>query len=391
MMKRDPRHIHALMTSWLSGDITQEEALYLKQLITEDPAVKAAWMEFREKFSEEDKRTKFERFEELPWVRAEEITGAPTHPKHIFKLIIRVAGLAAAVITGIVVGWYLFTKNRQPEVAQPVAKITNGQVENKKDIALQLANGQVINLSGTTDSILLKDARLNNAGKTLSYTLVNADKEPGGSASLNRLTVPIGKDYKITLSDGTEVWLNSATSLQFPFRFTGKTREINISGEAYLKVARNTKQPFLVHTQNGTIQVLGTSFNINDYDPGVLKVALVEGAVRVKAGEKELVVKPGKEAVYTVNKGIQVQAFDEEDVLAWRSGKYYFYDATLEEIISVLPRWYGIQVVIDNPSLSRERFTGMMDRNKPVQKFLDALSQTMKIRYTLDKDILHMQ
>jgi len=391
MMKRDPRHIHALMTSWITGDITQEEALFLKQLITEDPAVKAAWMEFREKFSEEDKITKFERFEELPWIPAEEITSASSHPKHIFKLIMRVAGLAAAVITGIVVSWYLFTKSRQPEIAQPVAKITNGQVENKKDIALQLANGQVINLSGTTDSILLKDARLNNAGKTLSYTLVDADKDAAGSASLNRLTVPIGKDYKITLSDGTEVWLNSATTLQFPFRFTGKTREIIISGEAYLKVARNTKQPFLVHTQNGTIQVLGTSFNINDYDPRVLKIALVEGAVRVKAGEKELVVKPGKEAVYTVNKGIQVQAFDEEDVLAWRSGKYYFYDATLEEIISVLPRWYGIQVVIDNPSLSRERFTGMMDRNKPVQKFLDALSQTMKIKYTLDKDILHMQ
>jgi len=391
MMKRDPRHIHALMTSWLSGDITQEEALYLKQLITEDPAVKAAWMEFREKFSQEDRRTKFERFEELPWTPAEEITGAAPRPKRVFKLVMRAAGLAAAVISSLLLVWYLFSKSRQPELGQPVAKIANGQVEHKKDIALRLANGQVINLSGTTDSILLKDARLNNAGKTLSYTLVDADKAAAGSSSLNRLTVPIGKDYKITLSDGTEVWLNSATTLQFPFRFIGKTRDIIISGEAYLKVAQNTKQPFLVHTQNGTIQVLGTSFNINDYDSGVLKVALVEGAVRLKAGEKDLIVKPGKEAVYTVNKGILVQAFDEEDVLAWRSGKYYFYDATLEEIISVLPRWYGIQVVIDNPSLSKERFTGMMDRNKPVQKFLDALSQTMKIRYSLDKDILHMQ
>lgn len=390
MMKRDPRHIHALFTSWLTGEITQEEALTLRQLITEDPAIKAAWMEFREKFSQEDKRTKFERFEELPWIPAEEITGAARRPKRIYRLLMR-ASLAAAVITGILVGWYRFNKSRQLNPTQPVAKVVNDQPENKKDIALQLANGQTINLSAASDSILLKDARLNNAGKTLSYTLVNADKDAAGSASFNRLTVPIGKDYKVTLSDGTAVWLNSATTLQFPFRFTGKTREITISGEAYLEVAQNTKQPFLVHTQHGTVQVLGTSFNINDYDSGVVKVALVEGAVRLKAGEKGVIIKPGLEAVYTLNKGIKVQAFDEEDVLAWRSGKYFFYDATLEEIISVLPRWYGIRVVIDNPSLSRERFTGMMDRNKPVQKFLDALSKTMKITYNLDNDILHLQ
>lgn len=389
MMKRDPRHIHALMTSWLTGDITQEEALYLKQLITEDPAIKAAWMEFREKFSTADRKDKFERFEELPWIPAEEITGAAPKPKGIFKLIMRTAGVAAAIITGIVVGWYLFTQNRQPEAAQPVAKVVNGQQEHKKDIELQLANGQTINLSSAKDSILVKDARLNNAGKTLSYTLV--DEEPAGSGSFNRLTVPIGKDYKITLSDGTEVWLNSATTLQFPFRFTGKAREIIIKGEAYLKVAQRSKQPFLVHTQHGTVQVLGTSFNINDYDSGVVRIALVEGAVRFKAGDKDVTIKPGLEAVYTLHKGIRLQAFDEEDVLAWRSGRYYFYDATLEEIISVLPRWYGISVVIDNPSLGKERFTGMMDRNKPVHKFLDALAKTMKITYRLDKDMLYLQ
>lgn len=390
MMKRAPRHIHALMTSWLTGELTQEEALYLKQLITEDPAVKAAWMEFRAKFSREDIADKFERFEELGWIPAEEITGSTPRPKRLYR-ILRRAGLAAAFISGIALGWYLLSKNRQAALTQPVAKVIDGQAEHKKDIALQLANGTTINLSAASDSILLKDARLNNAGKTLSYTLVDADKGEAGSASFNRLTVPIGKDYKISLSDGTAVWLNSASTLQFPFRFTGKTREIVISGEAYLEVAQQPKKPFLVHTQHGTIQVLGTSFNINDYDSGVVKVALVAGAVRFMAGEKEVTVKPGKEAVYTLHKGIRLQSFDEEDVLAWRSGKYYFYDATLEEIISVLPRWYGIHVVIDNPKLSQERFTGMMDRNKPVRKFLDALAQTMKITYTLDKDILHLQ
>lgn len=390
-MKFDPRHIHALMTSWLTGDITQEEALYLKRLIEEDPAVKAAWMEFRAKFSPEDILDRFERFEEQAWIPAEEITGETPKRRGGYK-VLRRAGLAAAVIIGIGLGWYLFNKSRQTGTEQPVAGMNDGQSGSKNNIALQLANGQTINLSVSTDSILLGDARLNNAGKTLSYTLVNAKTDDPGSVAMNLLTVPIGKDYKVTLSDGTEVWLNSATTLQFPFRFTGKAREISIRGEAYLKVAPHSKQPFLVNTRHGTVQVLGTSFNINDYDSGVVKVALVDGAVRFKAGEKDVAIKPGQQAVYTVSNGIRLQPFEEEEVLAWRTGKYYFADATLEEILTVLPRWYGITVIIDNPGLSRERFAGMMDRNKPLKAFLDNLSQTMKISYYFDKeDVLHLK
>lgn len=390
MMKRAPRHIHALMTSWLTGEITQEEALYLKRLIAEDPAIKAAWMEFKQQFSQEDIQHKFERYEQLPWIPAEEITGGTPRRRRMYK-IIRGAGLAAAVITGISVGIYIW-RSRTAEPIQPVAKVSNTQPGPKEDIALQLANGQTINLSRAKNSILLGNTRLNNAGKALSYTLADGNKDSIAASAINSLTVPIGKDYKISLSDGTEVWLNSATTLKFPFRFTGKLREITIKGEAYVKVAQRAGQPFLVHSQHGTVQVLGTSFNINDYDSGVVKIALVEGAVRFKTGTKDVAIKPGQEAVYTAGKGIRLQSFEEDDVLAWRAGKYYFSDATLKEIVTVFPRWYGINVVIDNPALGRERFAGMMDRNKPVTVFLDNLVKTMKLSYYFDKeDNLHLQ
>lgn len=207
---------------------------------------------------------------------------------------------------------------------------------------------------------------------------------------MNRLRVPVGKDYRVTLSDGTEIWLNSATTLQFPFKFSGKTREISIQGEAYLEIAEQAGQPFLVHTQHGTLQVLGTSFNINDYDSGIVKVSLVEGALRFKTKTKNVAITPGQQAVYAVNKNIRLQPFEEEEVLAWRSGKYYFIEATLQEIVTVLPRWYGISVVIDNPRLGGERFAGQMDRNKPLTTFLDNLSTTMKLSYYFDKEVLHL-
>lgn len=389
MMKRVPRHIHALMSSWMMGNITQEEALQLKQLIAEDPEVKIAWRKFRQKFSIEDIQHDFNRYEEQPWLPAEIITSYVRRRRRAQRRL-SLAGLAAAaVITGIVVGIWML-KHGKPETAQPVANGISSLPENKKDIALQLANGQRVNLSDEKDKIVLPDARLNNAGKTLSYTLEEKRKS-GALTSMNSLTVPVGKDYRVRLSDGTEVWLNAATTLQFPFRFSGKAREIAIQGEAFLKVAKDARRPFLVHTQHGTVQVLGTAFNINDYDPAAVKVSLVEGAVCFKTGEKDVSVKPGQQLIYDEHKNIRLQAFDEADVLSWREGKYYFYDATLKEIVAVLPRWYDIRVVIDNPALGEERFTGMIDRGMPVDKFLKALSTTMKFTHYVDQDILHLQ
>jgi ferric-dicitrate binding protein FerR (iron transport regulator) len=131
---------------------------------------------------------------------------------------------------------------------------------------------------------------------------------------------------------------------------------------------------------------------VNTYDSGIVKVALVDGAVRFAAGKENVFIKPGNEVVYTVDGGMQVQAFDEDETLGWREGKYYFSDATLREIVQVLPRWYGTNVLIDNPNLAGERFAGMMDRNKPITTFLDNLESARKIRYHFDNEgVLHLQ
>src|ERR1044072_7370170 len=389
MMKRVPRHIHALMTSWMMGNISEEDALHLKQLIAENPRVKDAWREFRQQFSINDIQDDFNRYEQQAWIPAEVITAyVTTRRRRIYKRV-QITVLAAALVAGVTIG-VLIPLNHITETAQPLAKRTNSLPGNKKDIALQLANGQLLNLSNEKDKIVLPDARLNNAGKPLSYTL-EEEKKNSELTAMNSLTVPVGKDYRVKLSDGTEVWLNAATTLQFPFRFNGKTREISVQGEAFLKVAKDARRPFLVHTQHGTVQVLGTSFNINDYDPAAVKVSLVEGAVCFKTGKRDVSLQPGQQVVYEGNRNIRLQEFDENDVLSWREGKFFFYDATLEEIVAVLPRWYGIRVVMDNPALGEERFTGMMDRNKPLDKFLQALSTTMKISYYVDHDILHLQ
>jgi len=386
-MKRDPRHIHSLMSSWIAGDISDTDALFLRQLIATDPEVLAAWEEFKKKFLPEDVHNGFLRYEDIAWLPAAEITKRG-QKKQIRKLLFYVS-LSAAVLTGLIVGGYLFYKRGVLPV-QPVAAIRDRSAA-KNNISLQLANGKTINLSEAQDNIQVPGAKLNNNGKALSYTLAGASESD--AAAISKLIVPIGKDYKIVLSDGSEVWLNSGSRLLFSLSLRGSSREITISGEAFIKVAPHPGRPFLVHTPHGTVQVLGTSFNINTYDSGVVKVALVQGGVRFKADNGNITtIKPGNEAIYRTGKDIQVQPFDEDETLGWREGKYYFSDATLQEIVHVLPRWYGTNVLIDNPDLAGERFAGMMDRNKPITAFLDNLGSARKIRYHFDNEgVLHLQ
>jgi len=384
MMSTDPLHIRALMIARLTHTISPEEEQYLDRLM-EDEAIQKEWAALQAKFSITDINEGFSRFDkEEEWLTIDEITALPSQKKRTTK-ILRYTAIAAALVAGLLVGFYFLKAGQQFNKAQNLA-ITADNNQNGKDIVLRLANGQVVNLSEQKDSIQTGMALLNNTGKTLSY------KSAAASNSVNSLVVPVGKDYHLVLSDGTEVWLNSATRLDFSFAFTGKTREITISGEAYLKVAQNASQPFIIHTPQGNVQVLGTAFNINSYDSGTVKVSLVEGAIRYQNGQQAVTLQPGTEAVDKKNKKIQIRTFDQDEVLSWKEGKYYFSDAGLPEILSVLPRWYGIEVVVDNPNLQTEVFTGGMDRNKPVTFFLDNLQKTMNLQYSFDsKGLLHIK
>ncbi|HTI11442.1 MAG TPA: FecR domain-containing protein, partial [Puia sp.] len=213
----------------------------------------------------------------------------------------------------------------------------------------------------------------------------------GKGDGLNTLTVPVGMDYKIVLADGTEVWMNSATVLQFPFAFRGETREISLSGEAYLKVAGDATRPFIVHLPQTTVQVLGTAFNVNSYDSGIVRVSLVSGAVTLKSDRQELQLRPGMEGVYSKNADLTFHSFDEKDVLGWMQGIHVFYNASIQEISRVLPRWYGLAVKLDNPRITRQRFSGFINRNKPIQDFLENLKSTHSADYYFMGDTLHLR
>ncbi len=177
------------------------------------------------------------------------------------------------------------------------------------------------------------------------------------------------------MSDGSEVWLNSSSSLRFPLHFSDSVREVFLQGEAFFKVAKNAKHPFVVHSPGAAIHVLGTSFNVHAYHSRQAIVSLVEGSVKTsaKAHSVETTLKPGLEAVIDSAQQTRVRSFKQATTLSWMKGLYYFHDKPLAEIGEVLQRWFGLTMIFNDPSLSRLPVTGAIEKDQPLTDFLSSL------------------
>ncbi|WP_130855579.1 FecR family protein [Olivibacter jilunii] len=380
-------HIIELLTRKLAGHLDPEDLQYIDRLIEVDEEVRNEFEEMKARFHREDVETFFQRFDderdqadipELILLSGKRRRGGT---------MLYAAVLAAAVI-GIVLTLFLMNK----PTSEPVLTVSR----DLEEVQLRLASGGIVNLGDSSDSIKAGSTILNNSNNTLSINDPGdhlQDNNP--SNTVNLLTVPAGKTYKVLLSDGTEIWLNSSTSLRFPFNFNGSTREVSVQGEAYFKVAKDNEKPFIVHlllsdngsggeNSRGVIQVLGTEFNANTEKK--LKVALVNGAVKFKAADDQVVLQPGKLASYTTEGGMEVGSYDKDEVIGWREGLYYLQDEPLEEIAAKLYRVTGHQVVFDNDKVRNRIFTGIYNRNNPVNVFLDNMTRTMEIGYYFSPD-----
>ena len=382
-MEYNEEHIRLMMIERLAGTISAPEDEALEALIRGNADVRRQWRALQDTFDTPAARTALDSVPERQqrvWENIEDGRGEIAQRQFKVGRVAKLVRIAvAAVILGAIAAGTLYLLQRPKD--QPLKTMRM-----PAQVQLKLANGQTINISGAGNTISLGAGQLQNNNKTLSYN--GADESNAGT---NTLTVPVGMDYKILLSDGTEVWLNAVTTLRFPFKFNGSTREISINGEAYLKVAKDAKHPFIVHTPHSSVQVLGTAFNVNSYDSGQVKVSLVDGAVELKAGKGVATLKPGQQGVCEAGRSITVQSFDEKDILSWMQGVQVFYNAPVQEINSVLARWYGVTVIVDNPRLEKERFTGFIERGKPLKTFLEQMKMTTAMDYYFEEGVLHLK
>ncbi len=207
---------------------------------------------------------------------------------------------------------------------------------------LSIVGGPSLQLDSNRSNIVIDGQRIAYADNTPIEGLTHFDDNILPLA----LTTPKGGTYQITLSDGTQVWLNAASTLKYPSRFEGRERTVEISGEAFFSVAKDTKRPFRVISDEQEIEVLGTDFNISAYrDENTTRTTLLTGAVRLRTGNASASTSlvPGEQAI-SRRGSISKQEVDTEPFVAWKDG-YFKLNGSLQSIMAQIGRWYDVEVV----------------------------------------------
>ena len=223
----------------------------------------------------------------------------------------------------------------------------------------------------------------NHTDKLLSYHQEDASRgfSFGKKRADNRLLVPQGQTYKLALADGTNVMLNAESELTFPSEFDTDRREVFLKGEAFCQVTHNEKAPFIVHTDQLDVQVLGTTFNVSGYNnENMLKVTLVEGSIRIHQRGDSVKIRPNEQYNYNKNtREKRVQTVDTELFTSWVNDEYIFKDTTLDEIFNRINHWYMFDVTYESPSLKEKRFFLTIGRDASLDQIIQIINSTEEV------------
>jgi len=255
---------------------------------------------------------------------------------------------------------------------------------------LTLTDGEQVVLNDSTVHQLAKQTGssiIKAAGGILIYKANSSAENSGtetGAKIFNTITTPRGGQYQIILPDGTHVWLNAASSLKFPAAFKGGRRLVELNGEAYFEVAKDKQKPFIVHTDNQEVEVLGTHFNVSSYANETTKTTLLEGSVKVLAQAHQKVLVPGEQAQTSTDaKVIKVMPVSVEDAIAWKNGYFVFNDEKLESIMQRVSRWYDVECQFEGKQ-GELSFLGVVERSKNISSLLKVLESTGNVHFKIE-------
>lgn len=254
---------------------------------------------------------------------------------------------------------------------------------------LTLANGQQINLDSTGNGVLASQGNMKVtklADGQLAYNKTSEEKPT--APAFNVLSTPRAGQFSLTLPDGSRAWLNNASSLRYPVSFTGDTREVELTGEAYFEIAKDASHPFRVAVHRGartsTIEVLGTAFNIMAYDDeNAERTTLVEGSVRFVHEGSSALLKPEEQSVLDEQGGLKtLRHVNVPEITAWKNGYFHFDHASLETTMRQLARWYDVDVEYAG-NVPPQEFMGKIQRNLPLSAVLKGL-ENERVHFQLE-------
>ena len=213
-------------------------------------------------------------------------------------------------------------------------------------------------------------------------TIQTENKEVGKQkVQIHRLSIPRGETFKVVLSEGTEVFLNSDSRLVYPTVFKGKDRIVSLEGEAYFKVSKDVEHPFIVKTGNVQVRVLGTEFNVRGYSPADVRITLITGKVAVSdtCGTHNVEMEPGQSAQLSTDGTFALSEVNIESFLYWKEGFFYFDDIPLADMMKEIGRWYNIDIEFRNSKIMDLRMHFFANRHQDIFHLIELLNRMERI------------
>lgn len=288
---------------------------------------------------------------------------------------------SAAAITLLIIGYSLFDTSKQP---QPQLAVVLPLSTGMQEVTLHTEDGQTMTVADLHDKQLMAQAGARLEAEDLSYQNTAVKEE---TATMHTLSTPRGKNFKVILEDGTEVWLNAESKLHYPNRFTGKERIVELEGEGFFHVAKDTARPFIVKSGTAQTRVLGTQFNFRSYPHESRHVTLVSGSVRVSDTQKEneLQLTPGEDAPLDENERLLIpRKVDISEYTAWKDDLFCFREAELVDIMKAIGRWYNLAIVFTDEPTMHYHFNFWAHRTDQPEQVLQLLNQVGKVKATLE-------
>ncbi|WP_149524518.1 FecR family protein [Sphingobacterium hotanense] len=307
---------------------------------------------------------------ERNWNKLSQRLHAPSRIKRISKLW-RVTAACIVVFLGTFALYTTYIPQQLQNNA--VYHSTSMIIPGGKKATLTLADGESFSLSDEHSGIISGQAITYSDGTELT-TAVSQELI---------LSTPRGGEYQVTLSDGTVVWLNAASSLTYPSIFKDKKRVVQVTGEAFFEVAHDAKRPFTIITGKQEIEVLGTKFNVQAYnDLPEIRTTLVEGRVKISTNQYERLLKPGQQARLD-ERGIDIYEVNTKGATAWLEGKFSFDNKSFKEIMHEIGRWYDLRINYQN-KVPDVKLVGDAYRDVDIDFVLNIL-ELSKIKYKLNE------
>jgi transmembrane sensor len=322
----------------------------------------------------------------------DEQAAAPVRKLFPFRKIAIAASLLVMVAAG---AWYYLMRSTTTSTTAPVMA-TTADIPPGRDLAiLTLADGRQVVLDSSANGDIAEQGGiriLKQADGELNYLQQNGHSNATGM--LNTLSTPRGGHYRLTLPDGSKVWLNAASSIRYPAAFNNKERRVEITGEAYFEVARFRNLPFYVTSPYGEVQVLGTKFNVNAYpNEPVVTTTLLEGKIGLttRFRENPLILEPGQQAVYQQPNAqkpeylneIKVQQADMDPVIAWTRNAFLFSNTSLAVAMRQIERWYDVEVILKG-DIAHEAIMANLSRDIPISRVMHKLSLTGHLHFAIE-------